>query len=306
MANQYTTAYNPTGASTNRNTNQDVPSNGTPSNGGGYGYGYGGGGSGGSSEPTPEQEKAADNLAAITNYNIGSTKGKAKQGDKVFDIADKGAKLQQLTSTKQNKRNAGNDWYTQQQKLQSVANWLSDTSGNAMYGSFYNDLNDLIARKDDMDDVAVLNQMRENQNQIDNDYYDTIMSNVNARNEMYMDTEANLRELAADYAAQLNNIHPDLAEDIINNKKNTLDTGKTGKKDSDKSSSFQFPDTSYFDSHVRQAVKPKTQGLYRPADAGQQADVTNRSNRRSTSQYSDSANTDYWARVRKGYQRRTQ
>lgn len=285
---------------------QQQPSGGYPSGGGGYyggGGGYGGGGSGGSSGPTDEQKKAGDNLAAIVGYNADTIKNKAKQGDKAFDIADEQSKLMKLSQTKQNKRNAGNDWYTRQQKLQSVSNWLADASGNAMYGSFYNDLNDLIARQDDMDDVEVLNQMRENQNQVDNDYYEAIMANNNSRNELYMDTEANLRELAADYAAQLNNIHPELAEDIIDKDGKTL---KIPYGSENKNDDLNFLNTAYFDSNVRNAIKPELQGLYRPADAASEAYKEGLVNRKNTSQNSDSANRDYWSRVRQGYQRRSQ
>ena len=284
---------------------QQQSSGGYSSGGGGYygGGGYGGGGSGGSSGPTDEQKKAGDNLAAIVGYNADTLKNKAKQGDKAFDIADEQSKLMKLSQTKQNKRNAGNDWYTRQQKLQSVSNWLADASGNAMYGSFYNDLNDLIARQDDMDDVEVLNQMRENQNQVDNDYYEAIMANNNSRNELYMDTEANLRELAADYAAQLNNIHPDLAKDMIDKDGKTLKIPYGSENKNDK---LDFLNTAYFDSNVRSAIEPELQGLYRPEDAASEAYKQGLVNRKNTSQNNDSANRDYWSRVRQGYQRRSQ
>lgn len=275
--------------------------------GGGGGY-YGGGGGGGAEEPstpTEEQEKAAKNLGAIVGYNVGTLKNKAKQGDKAFDIADQQSKLLNLTQTKQNKRNSGNDWYTRQQKLQSVSNWLADASGNAMYGSFYNDLGDLIARQDDMDDVAVLNQMRENQNQIDNDYYEAIMANNNSRNELYLDTEADLRELAADYASQLNNIHPDLAENILNPDKKTLNVPHGNKKE-EGSDEFDFLNTRYFGNHVKDAVKPATQGLYRPANDAVTARRKEYVNKKNTGQFSDSTNEDYWLRARRGYKRRTQ
>lgn len=270
-----------------------TPSDNSGGTGGYGGYGGGGGGGGGGSGPTDEQKEAFGNLGGITGYNQESITNKAGQGDKIFDVSDKQNKLMRDTQTKQNLRNAGNDWYTQQQKLQSVASQLADASGNAMYGSFYQDLNDLIARKDDMDDVEVLNQMRKNQNQIDNDYWEAIMANNNARNELYMDTEYDLRELAADYAAQGNNIHPDLVKDIIDSDGHTLN----------------IPDwlkTSYFDDHFRQAVEPDTQGLYRPENAAADAKQNGLVNKDTTGQNASAGNTDYWSRVRQGYARRTQ
>ena len=274
---------------TNPFTNSQNPNANNAATSGGYG-GYG---SGGSSGPTDEQKKAAGNLAGITGYNAGTITGKAGQGDKVYDISDAQNKAMQALQTLQSKRNAGNDWYTQQQKLQSVNSQLADAAGNAMYGSFALDLADAIARKDDMDDVAVLNQMRENQNQIDNDYWEALMATNNSRNELYMDTEADLRELTADYAAQLNNIHPDLAKDVIDADNKTLN-------------SPDWLKTGYFNDQVRDAIQPETQGLYRPENAAAVANQKGLVNNTNTSQFSDSGNQDYWTRMRQGYQRRTQ
>ena len=108
-----------------------------------------------------------------------------------------------------------------------------------------------------------------------------------------MDTEANLREIAADYAAQLNNIHPDLAKDIIDAEGHTINVPDWLK-------------TNYFDSHVRDAIKPFTQDLYRPSNAAAEADRMDLVDKETESQFSDSGNQDYWSRMRKGYQRRTQ
>lgn len=257
------------------------------------GSGGGSGGSGGSSGPTDEQKRAAGNLGGITGYNIQTLTNKAGQGDKVYDIADQQNKNMQTLQTLQNKRNAGNDWYTQQQKLQNVTSQVADASGNSMYGSFALDFADSIARKNDMDAVAVLNQQRENQNQLDNDYFEALMAINNSRNELYMDTEADMREVAADYAAQLNNIHPDLANDVIDSGEHTLNIPS-------------WLQTSYFDSHVRDAIQPETQALYRPENAAVTATQQGLVNKDTTSQYSSSGNNDYWTRMRQGYQRRTQ
>lgn len=258
----------------------------------GYSGGYGGG-SGGSSGPTDEQKRAAGNLGGITGYNSATALNKAGQGDRVYDISDEQNANMRALQTKQNKRNAGNDWYTQQQKLQSVASQLADASGNAAYGSFALDMADAIARKDDMDDVEVLNSMRKNQNQVDNDYWEAVMATNNGRNEMYMDTEESLREIAADYAAQLNNIHPDLANGVIDSEGHTINVPDWLK-------------TTYFDEHVRNALVPDEQGLYRPANAAAEATRRGLVDKDNTGQYSSSGNQDYWTRMRQGYKRRTQ
>lgn len=251
----------------------------------------GSGGSGGSSGPSDKQNQAAGNLGGIVGYNMQTLLNAADQADKVYDISDEQNANMRAIQTVQNRRNAGNDWYTQQQRLQSVTKQLRDQGGNAYNGSALYDLWDMIARKDDMDDVEVLNSMRENLNAVDNDYFNAIMATNNARNENYMNTESNLRELAADYAAQLNNIDPSLASDIIDAEGHTLN----------------IPDwlqTSFFDSHVREAIKPDEQSLVRPANTANDAWSNGLlTGQRNTSQ---SSNNSYWSRLMSGYDRRTQ
>lgn len=300
---------------------------------GGYG-GYGGGGGGGSSSPSEQQKKAAENLGGITNWNQDTILGAAKNADKVFDISDKQNENLKNIQVKQARRNAGNDWYTQQQRLQSVAANLRESMGNAMYGSTLYDFWDLLARKDDMDDVEVLNTMRENINNVDNEYWQALMATNNSRNESYLDTEQNLRELASDYAAQLNNIHPDLAEDVINGpgeydgeyiipssmkelqesrseeyRKNLANPSASKQEESNrKDGGYITPpswlQTSYFDEHVREALMPTEQGLFRPDTAATEAWANGLLTGQKNS--SSSTNQSYWQRMFGGYNRRTQ
>lgn len=276
----------------------DVLASPSSSGGGGGGKewsgggGYGGGG--GSAGPTDEQKRAAANLGGITGYNQSTVANKAAQSDKVYDISDKQNLNMQAISTLQNAQKTGNDWYKQVQNLQSVTSQLADASGNAMYGSGQQDLDDMVARRFDQDAAETLNTRRQNQNQVDNDYYEAVMATNNGRNEMYMNTEHDLRELAADYSAQLNNIHPDLVEDgIIDQEGHTLTPP-------------DWLETDYFDEHVRDAIEPVTQELYRPDLSAVTANRRNLLSRNTTSQNAKSANRSYWDRARLGYNRRSQ
>lgn len=284
------TGYSPTSSGVSNN-NSGTQYGGS---GSGYGSGSGGGGGGGggsSSGPTPEQQKAAANLGGIVGWNQQTLLNAAKQADTIFDISDQQNENMRNIETIQNRRNAGNDWYTQQQKLQSVTQQLRDAGGNAYNGSALYDLWDMIARKDDMDDVETLNTLRENLNTVDNDYFNAIMATLNARNEQYMQTESNLRELMGDYAAQLNNIHPDLAAPVIDTANHTLIPPS-------------WITTSYFDGHVRQAIEPTEQELVRPDNAASEnwsrGLVTGQRNN------NQSGNNSYWSRMMNGYDRRTQ
>lgn len=268
--------------------------------GSGYGYGGGGGGGGGSAGPSQAQKDAAKNLAAITNYNAGTITGKAKQGDKAFDVADKQNKNLQMFQLANAEKTGGNDWYTQQQKLQGVLAQQRDVMGNAFYGSGALDLAEDMARADDMSDVQVLNQLRENMDTIDSDYYNSIMATNNSRNELYLDTEADLRQLFADYASQLNNI----SADLVNGEESDDGFPEIIDADGRKLKVPDWFDADYFEEHFKDAIKPDFRGLVRPDKAALSAFKQALAPRKSN--YSSSANQNYFQRVFGGYNRRTQ
>lgn len=267
--------------------------NDNPGGGGGYGGYYGGGGGGGSgSGPSDQQRQAAANLGGIVGYNMETLKNASNQADKVFDISDEQNRNLRDEQTRQARRNAGDDWFAQQLRLQSVLSQLLDAGGNAFNGSGLYDLQDMVARKDDMDDVEVLDTLRENLNDVNNDYFQSLAATNNSRNEQYMKTESSMRELAADYVAQLNNIHPDLVgEGVIDTENHTLN----------------IPDwltTSWFDDHVRDALKPEQRMLVRPNAAAsgnwQRGLLTGDKNTASA------GNQSYRNRLLNGYERRNQ
>ena len=220
--------------------------------------GGGGGGGGGGGDISDEEQKAFDILGGLTGFNQDTLTGNDENANRVYDIADEQSKKLRNAQTKQNRRKASNDWFTNQQLLQAVTDALRDRSGNAMNGSYLYDTWDLIARKDDQDDAAVLDAMRENQDQSNASYFEAIASNNNGRNEQAMKTEASLRELASDYIAQGNNINPELVEDYVDVENHDLDLPDWLKID-------------WFDDHVREAVEPEDQGFYRPDDAAEEA-----------------------------------
>lgn len=275
-------ALNPSSTGGSRNNNDD--------NGGGPG-GYGGSGGGSGSGPTDEQEKAFGNLGGIVGYNRDTLTGNDDMANEVYDVADEQSRNLWESQTKQNRRKAGNDWFTNQQNLQSVVSGLTDRSGNAMNGSYTYDLWDMIARKDDMDDASVLDAMRENQDQLNASYFEALSANNNSRNEQAMKTESALRELAADYIAQGNNIHPDLVDDYIDEKNHDLEIP-------------DWLDTDWFEDHLNPALEPEEQGFYRPdqaaSDAWSKGLLTGERNTAS------SANQSYRDKLFGGYSRRNQ
>lgn len=253
-------------------------------------YGGGGGGGGGSRGPTDEQRQAAANLGSIAGYNADTLRDQYDNTMATFDLAD-----QQNENLKNNnillaKQNAGSDWFRQHLKLQRTASALNDRSGNAMRGSYLYDYRDTLAAADDNIDSETLDTQRQNENQVLQSYFEALAQNNVNRQEAAMNTENGLRELYADYVAQLNNIHPDLAAEYMNNGGHTLNE------------SPDWLDTEFFDSHRMDPLSPERQGLYRPDKANHEA----RDKGLNGGEYNtaSSAASSYWERLNRGYDQR--
>lgn len=265
--------------------------NNNNNNSGGSVYGYGGGnGGGGSSGPSDEQRKAADNLGSITGYNADTLKGKYDQMMDTFDLSDEQNRNLRDNNILLNKQDAGSDWFRQHKKLQATASALNDRSGNAMYGSFLYDYRDLLAAADDNIDSTSLDTLRQNMNQVLQSYFEAAAQNNVSRQEAAMDTESGLRELYADYAAQLNNIHPDLANAYMNNEDHTLND------------SPDWLDTDWFEKHKREALKPDRQAFFRPNQANHMA--REQGLKGGSYNTASSGVSSYWDRMNRGYDQR--
>lgn len=266
-----------------------VDDNNIPPRTGGLYYGYGGIG-GGNIGPSQNQKDAAANLGAIVGENADNLRDKFDNAMNNLDIADEQNKLLRDANIMVAKQAAGSDWFRQYLKLNKTASALNDRSGNAMRGSALYDVRDLFAAANDMIAAETLDTQRENVDQSMLSYFEALAQNVNARNEMAADTESGLRELYADYLAQVNNIHPDLVAGKLDTKNHSVKP-------------VDWLDTDFYGSHVTQAAKPETQGLYRPDRANTEAieDGT----RAKGYNTSSSAISSYWDRMNRGYDQRT-
>lgn len=267
---------------------QNNNNNNSGGGGGGYGFGYGYGGS--SSGPSDEQRRAASNLGGIVGYNADTLRGKYDQSMQTFDLADKQNAALRDNNRLLAKQSAGEEWFRQHKKLQATASALNDRSSNAMRGSFLYDYRDLLGAADDMIDAETLDTLRQNENSVLQSYFESAAQNNVSRQEAAMDTESSLRELYADYVAQLNNIHPDLAQGQINGEGHTL-------------SGVDWLDTEWFDKHKREPLKPDRQGFYRPDKANTSA--VEDGTRTDAHNTASSAVRSYWDRMNRGYDQRT-
>ena len=190
------------------------------SGGGGGGVGGGGGygawSAAGNNGPTRAQKDAARALEPIALYNQNTLLNKADQARDVYDIGDQGSKNLRDYQAANAQRSAGAEWFSNLLKEQSTTKLQRDKMGNARYGSGALDLMRDMERAHDATAATILETLENNLASIDTDYYQALQASINGWNENAMDTEAKLRELFSDYAAQINNIHPDIATGRVN------------------------------------------------------------------------------------------
>lgn len=253
-------------------------------------YGGGGGGGGGSRGPTDEQKQAGANLGSIAGFNADTLRDQYDKTMATFDLADKQNENLKYNNIRLAKQKLGSDWFRQHLKLQRVSSALNDKAGTAMRGSYLYDYRDALAAADDNIDSETLDTQRENENQVLQSYFEALAQNNVNRQEAAMNTENGLRELYADYVAQLNNIHPDLAAKYMNNGGHTLNEAP------------DWLDTDFFDEHRMEPLSPEWQGLYRPDAANHQAKEKGLDN--SGYNTASSAVSSYWDRMNRGYDQR--
>jgi len=276
---------------------------------GGYsGYGYGGNGSSGdagSSGPTESQVKAAKALAPIVAYGNETLTNKADQANRIYNDQDKANKRSMQAQVANARIQALNEWFSRRLKLQGVMGSNRDKMGNAAYGSAYLDWLTDSQMQHDRDSTEVLETYEANLANIWNDYYDSLQQSRNGRNEFMMDTEAKQREGFADYAAQLVNIHPDIATGEYTGTAENNDEGEKWPNVVDiNGRKLNAPDwlkTSLFDENYKGPVSYKNayMHLIRPDAARQKAYSANR--KASRQRTSGSANRNYWSSLTRDY-----
>jgi len=157
----------------------------TPVNPGGGGVGSywsGGGGSGSSTSTTTTKDTTVTKESTDTTVNpdVGAQGNalayyraqlanlNASMNDSRADLDDalKANQWQADRDIRDTELKAGNEWYKQQQELQSAYTNLRQANGTSAYGGAADTLNWLASREDDEHDTDLLNQVRENKNDI--------------------------------------------------------------------------------------------------------------------------------------------
>lgn len=161
-------------------------------------------------EVTDREQKAADNLSALAEWNSQSTVNQLNQQLANYDLADQQNRQLADRQLYQNSQKARNERFAQQKKLQSAAKGLLSTAGNALQGSNLGGVAGMLRTQQDLDNNDSWTTLQQNQNTVENAYQESLNQNQIARNDLLSNAEYALRGYKSDMAAQLNNINPSL------------------------------------------------------------------------------------------------
>lgn len=166
---------------------------------------------GGTSGMTDAAKRAAArNLGTVANYNATTARWQNDMARRNFDLADQQNRRLADVQFDQNSQKAAGERFAQNKKLQQTARSVIGAAGNGLQGSGTLNLIDMLRNRTDLDSGEVLGILAQNQNAVRNALDESLNANVLSRNEAAATTEAQLRGIEADTAAQLNNIDPDL------------------------------------------------------------------------------------------------
>lgn len=232
---------------------------------------YGGGGGYGISTPSDNDKEAAKLLSAVVNENADIIKDTYDAMMVTYDIADQMSRYLAAMRSCQARRKAGQEWYMQQQKLQSATMQLTDVAANALNSSLYYDFREMLSRADDMADTEVLKTMRENLQDINISLAEALMATINSRNDLAANTEQQLRQLMTDWLAQVVNIHPDLLADpsVSPTGSTIIDADAAVPADVNEPSWIDY--TEWFEQHDEPAIQPDDTPIARPDATAQKA-----------------------------------
>ena len=162
---------------------------------------------------TTDREKlAAKRQNALAKYNANSIVNQLDQQVYTYDVADKQNKALRDLQLKENSRKGESDRFEAQRQLQNAALGLFASASPAMNGSTTGNMMSMLRNRNDADNNTYWQQLYENNNAVRNAYNESVAQNRVARRDAAVNATKALRDTAADLAANLNNINPNLYE----------------------------------------------------------------------------------------------
>lgn len=161
-------------------------------------------------EVTDREQQAANNQTLISAQNVQDVQNQLNRQLANYDFADAQNRALADTQLKQNSRKTSADRFEAQRDLQAATLGLLGSMGTAMNGSSTGNLARMLESRNDKENNTYWAQHQVNQDAIENAYQDSLNQNRVARRDAMQSAEKSIRDIESDWAANLNNINPNL------------------------------------------------------------------------------------------------
>ena len=181
-----------------------------------------------SGEITDRERTASENQTKISKRNVKDVQNQLNRQLSNYDFADRQNRALADTQLKQNSRKTSADRYEAQRDLQAATLGLLGSMGTAMNGSSTGNLMSMLRDRNDKENNTYWAQHQVNQDSVENAYNDSLNQNNVARLDAMQNAEKAIRDIETDWAANMNNINPNLFPDKIGpiDSDNALSSGK--------------------------------------------------------------------------------
>lgn len=161
-------------------------------------------------EITDREQQAANNQTSISAQNVRDVQNQLNRQLANYDFADAQNRALADTQLRQNSRKTSADRFEAQRDLQAATLGLLGSMGTAMNGSSTGNLMRMLESRNDKENNTYWAQHQVNQDAVENAYQDSLNQNRVARRDAMQSAEKSIRDIESDWAANLNNINPNL------------------------------------------------------------------------------------------------
>lgn len=161
-------------------------------------------------EITDRERQAANNQTSISAQNVRDVQNQLNRQLANYDFADAQNRALADTQLRQNSRKTSADRFEAQRDLQAATLGLLGSMGTAMNGSSTGNLMRMLESRNDKENNTYWAQHQVNQDAVENAYQDSLNQNRVARRDAMQSAEKSIRDIEGDWAANLNNINPNL------------------------------------------------------------------------------------------------
>lgn len=161
-------------------------------------------------EITDRERRASQNQTAISQQNARDVQNQLARQLSNYDFSDRQNRSLANTQLKQNSRKGSADRFESQRDLQAATLGLLGSMGTAMNGSSVGNLMNMLRSRNDKENNTFWAQHQVNQDSVENAYQDSVNQNRVARRDAMQSAEKALRDIEADWRANMNNINPNL------------------------------------------------------------------------------------------------